>query len=213
MPNPFGTNFFGPGTVKVALTDDAGNAILAKGTAANAPTGAGYAVGCEYIATDTGAHYFNLGTTSAASFVLSASPILGSIVSLSLTAADMIATTAGSLSHANGLICVPAAPTGYVNVFNRAVVSYTFLTAAFTGGGNTTFNIGGGGAAITGLIGTASLWQAAASIVETFVPLSTVALPTTKETSINLVTASAITNPGTAAGSTKVYVWYTQVAI
>lgn len=125
----------------------------------------------------------------------------------------MIATTAGSLSHANGLIVVPAAPTGYVNILHRAIVSYTFATAAFTGGGNTTFNIGGGGSAITGLIATTTLWQNGASIIQEFVPLSTVAFPVTKETSINLVTASAITNPGTAAGTAKIYVWYSQVAI
>lgn len=134
-------------------------------------------------------------------------------IEVDLAPADIIATTAGSLSHANGLIVVPAAPTGYVNVFARAIVSYTFGTAAYTGGGNTTFAIGAGGASITGLIATTTLWQNASSIIQMFVPLSTVAFPITKETSINLKTASAITNPGTAAGTAKVYCWYSQVAI
>jgi len=208
------TNFFPTdGTIRIALTNEFGLALLAEGTAANLPTGAGYALGCEYIATDTGVHYFNTGTTAAAAFTFSSTNQTMQVIQVNQTAAQMIATTAGSLSHANGLIVVPAAPTGFVNVFHRGIVSYTFATAAFTGGGNTTFNIGGGGAALTGLIATTTLWQNASSIIQHFVPLSTVAFPITKETSINLVTASAITNPGTAAGSAKVYVWYSQVAI
>ena len=100
-----------------------------------------------------------------------------------------------------------------MNILDRLVVSYTFATAAFTGGGNTTVNIGGGGAALTGLIATTTLWQSASNVIYEFKPLSTVATPMTTAQSINLVTASAITNPGTAAGSAKVYCWYKQVAI
>lgn len=67
-----GSNFFAAknSTVDVALTDASDNAVLAKGTAANLPSAvAGYAIGCEYIATDTGATYRNFGTTSSCSFV------------------------------------------------------------------------------------------------------------------------------------------------
>ena len=69
-----GTGLFSPTTsapVKIALTDDAGNALLVKSTAANIPSAvAGYAVGCLLIATDTGALYSNTGTATSASFVL-----------------------------------------------------------------------------------------------------------------------------------------------
>jgi hypothetical protein len=117
------------------------------------------------------------------------------------------------MSATNGLTIVAAAPTGYVNVWHRTIVSYTFATAAYTGGGNTTVNIGAGGAAMSGLIATTTLWQNASSIIQEFVPLSTVAFPITTATAISLKTASAITNPGTAAGTAKVYTWYSQVAI
>lgn len=177
-------------------------------------TASTYAIGCEVNNTADGKKYFNTGTVAVPVWTSSAANAdVVQLVTVSLTAADLIDTASGKLSHANGLIVVPAAPTGYVNVFQKAIVSYTYATAAFTGGGNTTFNIGAGGAALTGLIATTTLWQNGSSIIQQFVPLSTVAFPITTATSINLKTASAITNPGTAAGSAKVYVWYTQVAI
>jgi len=177
-----------------------------------------FAPGCMILDLSTGIRYYNSGTTAAPVWSQSGSSALADaqmmkLIQVDVTAAQMIATTAGSLSHANGLIVVPAAAAGYVNILHRLVVSYTFSIAAFTGGGNTTVNIGSGGAALTGLIGTASLWQSAANVIYWFAPLAVVAAPITTATSINLVTASAITNPGTAAGSSKVYCWYSTVAI
>lgn len=52
------------------LTNDSGHVILARGTVANIPSAvADYAVGCLYLATDTGVLYSNTGTTASASFV------------------------------------------------------------------------------------------------------------------------------------------------
>jgi len=68
---PAGTGLFSPTnstTVLTALTDNSNNAILIECTAALMPTGAGYAVGCLAIATDTGVLYTNIGTTTNASF-------------------------------------------------------------------------------------------------------------------------------------------------
>lgn len=84
-----GTNFFtaANATVEVALTDSSNDALLAKGTAANLPSAvAGYAKGCEYIATDTGAHYYNTGTATSASFVVG-----GTVTAGSITLADLAA--------------------------------------------------------------------------------------------------------------------------
>jgi hypothetical protein len=177
-----------------------------------------FAPGCKIIDLSTGVTYTNTGTTAVPVWGYEVSsfnndPQSVKLVVTPITAAGMIDTAAGALSHANGLTIVPAAPTGYVNVFHRAIVSYTFATAAYTGGGNTTINIGGGGAALSGLIATTTLWQNASSIIQMFVPLSTVAFPITKETALSLKTASAITNPGTAAGTARVYCWYSTVAI
>lgn len=200
----------------ILVNEETSDGLIIAGTIASAPipTTAGlFQVSAVMTDLSTGKKYVNTGTTAVPVWTESFGLQNARLVSVALTAADLIDTAAGKLSHANGLIVVPAAPTGFVNVLHRAIVSYTFATAAFTGGGNTTMNIGGGGAAITGLIATTTLWQNASSIIQEFVPLSTVAFPITKETSINLKTASAITNPGTAAGSAIVYVWYSQVAI
>lgn len=186
---------------------------------ANIPTTAStFAYGCQIVDKSTGILYNNIGTLAVPVWAreggsAATDPKLLQFIEVDLAPADIINAAAGKLSNANGLIVVPAAPTGFVNVFHRMIVSYTFLTAAYTGGGNTTVNIGGGGAALSGLIATTSLWQSASSVIYEFKPLSTVATPMTAAQSINLVTASAITNPGTAAGTAKVYAWYSQVAI
>lgn len=208
------------GPLFLIATRDVQTGLILEGyyVSATIPTTASkFAIGCTVVNKNTGIKYTNTGTIAVPVWTRSGAtatvdPQMVQFVEVDITAAQIIATTAGSLSHASGLTVVPAAPTGYVNVFHRGIVSYTFGTAAFTGGGNNTFNIAGG-AAITGLIATTTLWQNASSIIQMFVPLSTVAFPITKETAINLVTASAVTNPGTAAGSAKVMVWYSQVAI
>jgi len=170
-----------------------------------------FSLGCRLLDLVTGVEYINIGTVAIPVWNSSDSTLR--LATVALTAADIVATTAGTLSHAEGLIVVPAAATGFVNQLVSMMVSFNYLTDAFAGGGNTTVNIGGGGAAISGLIATTSLFTKGSSTIINFVPLSTVGYPITKETSINLVTASAITQPGTAAGTAKVYCWYRTVAI
>lgn len=207
-----------PATTIVSFVDNQAN-LLVEGTIDNIGSGipttaSTFAIGARIVDLSTGYSYVNTGTVAVPVWTPgTGNPQAQQLAVVNLAAADLIDTAAGKLSHANGLIVVPAAPTGYVNILHRAIVSYTFGVAAYTGGGNTTFNIGAGGAALTGLIATTTLWQNASSIIQEFVPLSTVAFPITKETSINLKTASAITNPGTATGTAKVYCWYSQVAI
>lgn len=76
-----GTNFFpDDGTIKVGLTDSDGNAILIECTVANIPSGvAGYAVGCELVATDSGAHYYNTGSATSCTFAVGGTVTAGSI--------------------------------------------------------------------------------------------------------------------------------------
>ena len=64
------TNFWTPidSNVSAGIGDELGNANIVKCTAATLPTGAGFAVGCLGLATDTGLLYYNTGTTSVASF-------------------------------------------------------------------------------------------------------------------------------------------------
>lgn len=182
-------------------------------------TASTFAAGAEIVDKSTGFLYQNTGTAAVPVWTrqggaATMDPQGLQFSQVNITAAAMIDTTAAiGMSSTNGLTLVAAPATGFVLVWHRTIVSYTFATAAYTGGGNTTVNIGGGGAALSGLIATTTLWQNASSIIQEFVPLSTVAFPVTKETAISLKTASAITNPGTAAGTAKVYTWYSVVAI
>lgn len=169
--------------------------------------------GCVVTDRSTGLEWTNTGTSTTPSWVLSNDPQEINLSLVALTPASIIDTTANiGLSSTDGVILIPAPAAGFVNVWHRTIVSYTFGTAAYAGGGNTTVNIAGG-AALSGLIATTTLWQNASSIIQEFVPLSTVAFPITAATAIKLKTASAVTNPGTAAGTAKVYSWYSTVAI
>ena len=129
-----------------------------------------------------------------------------------ISAADIIGTSAGQLGHANGYVLVPAPSTSgqfdKVVEFVSAILSLDFSVAAFTGGGNTTINIGDGGAALSGLVSNANFIQATADKVIQFVPLAATFLTLSSDKGINLVTASAPTDPGTAASVIKYRVVY-----
>ncbi len=90
-------------------------------------------------------------------------------------------------------------------------MSLHFLTAAYTGTGNTTINISGGGAALTGAVTGANLVNGAASKIVQFVPLSTAGINYTDNNGLALVAASAPTQPGTAAGTLSYQVVYRQI--
>jgi hypothetical protein len=85
---PSGTGLFSPtdrGLVKVAMTDNSNNATLVECLVTNIPSQvAGYAVGCDLLATDTGAHYYNTGTALLASFVAVGTITAGSVLLASL---------------------------------------------------------------------------------------------------------------------------------
>lgn len=211
-----------PGTNIISILENDFNHLVegrVESIGSGLPTTAGtYAFGARIVETSTGVSYINTGTATLPVWNrLGSSAVVDpqnmQLAINTLAPADIIATAAGTLGHANGLIMAPAAPAGFVNVWHRTIVSYTFGVAAYTGGGNTTVAIGAGGATLSGLIATTTLWQNASSIIQEFVPLSTVAFPITTATSINLKTASAVTNPGTATGTAKVYTWYSVVAI
>ena len=73
FPKMPGTNLFAPelvnGGVKVALTDENGDAFLVKCATGSIPSGAaGYAVGCILVDTTTGTPYKNTGTTASCTF-------------------------------------------------------------------------------------------------------------------------------------------------
>jgi hypothetical protein len=179
-------------------------------------TASTYSAGCMIMDSSTGIIWINTGTVAAPVWnrmgsAAATDPKLQQYAEVDISSANITDTGAGHLGHANGVILVPAAPTGYINVLDSAVLSYTFGVAQYTGGGNITVNIGGGGAALTGLVSFANSIGNAASKILQFVPLATAAIAHASAESINLVSVSAPTQPGTAVGTVKVHVWWTQV--
>lgn len=183
------------------------------GTGAPASTaGAGFAgVGSTYIDLATGNNYRNIGTIVTPVWVqVGGTSAVIQQLSGSISPANIIGTGAGQFGHANGVILAPALGTHVTIELVSVVVNFVRLTAAYTGGGNITVNQGGGGAALTGLVSAANSLGNAASKSYTFVPLSTVAIPNVENGPINLVAASAFTNPGTAAGTVNWIINYRQ---
>lgn len=127
---------------------------------------------------------------------------------VSITSANLTGTSAGQLGHANGVVLVAAPGAGLLVQLISVVMSYTFATAAYTGGGNVTVNIGAGGAALTGLVSAANSLAAGSDKIVQFVPLSTAGVALTSNAGLALVAASAFTQPGTAAGTVKCFVNY-----
>jgi hypothetical protein len=126
---------------------------------------------------------------------------------VTIPAASITGVTAGLLGNAAGVPLVADPPAGSLVQLLSAVMSYTFATAAYTGGGNVTIN-SDGGSALTGLVSMANSLGAAASNITQFVPLAAAGTTLLSAKGLNLVAASAPTQPGTAAGTIKVYVQY-----
>lgn len=128
---------------------------------------------------------------------------------VTLTATEIVGTSAGDLGHASGAVLVAGVSSAYAMEFVSAVAIYDFATAAYTGGGNdTTINIGGGGAVLTGVVTSANLLGAAGDKIVVFNQLSTAALPLSVGTGLSMNSVTAWTQPGTAAGVLRVQVSY-----
>jgi hypothetical protein len=129
-----------------------------------------------------------------------------------IASADITGTAAGQLGHANGVIMVPAPGTHVINQLVSCVLINAFSTAAYTAGGNVTVNIGGGGAALTGLVANTAFIQLAANGIVELVPLAATKNVYTENNPLNLVSSVAPTQPGTAAGVFRYIVTYRQIA-
>lgn len=126
-----------------------------------------------------------------------------------ISAAEIVGTAAGDLGHANGVTLVEAPGAGYALCFIQAIAIYDHATADYTGGGNdTSIRLGGGGAAITGIVTAANLLGASADAIVRFDPLAAAALPVTANVAIAMVSTTAWTQPGTAAGVLRVQTSY-----
>lgn len=129
------------------------------------------------------------------------------VTEVSISAANVIATTAGALGHADGVVLVPDVGAGYFVELISATLKTTFGVAAYTDGGNLTINVNGA-AAVTGLVSAANSFGNAASKNIVFKPLAVAGLVTAVDKGFNLESSAAFTDPGTAVGTAKVKIIY-----
>jgi hypothetical protein len=94
-------------TVTILETD--GNEMItrATGAAANRPSGAGYAVGCQYIASDTGAIYLNTGNTTSTTWTVLAGAA-GSVTSADYATSSVLSAKIKDSAVTSGKIAAGA---------------------------------------------------------------------------------------------------------
>lgn len=186
-----GTNFFTSkdANVMVALTDENDNILLAKGTLANAPTGAGYAVGCQYICTDTGARLTNAGTATVASFASS-----GATAVVSLTSAQILALNATPVS----LVAAPG--TGKAIIVRGITLKMVTTATAYANGGALEFRYtNASGAKVSADIAAAVVTAGAGTSYTSVAGVTTSLTPVVNSAIvIDNATAPFITGTGTA---------------
>jgi hypothetical protein len=153
-----------------------------------------------------------VGTTKIADDAITSAKLANSIIqqaSGTIVAADIIATGAGKLGHAEGYPLVAAPGSGYVLEFLSALLIYDYDTAGYTDGGNVTVNLSGGGAAQSDPVAAADFCGAAADkMVVVRPPTAAAGVATVDNAGLNLVAAAAFTDPGTAAGIIRYVVTY-----
>lgn len=119
---------------------------------------------------------------------------------ITLTATEIVGTSAGDLGHASGAICIPGVSSAFALEFVSAILIYDFDTAAYTDGGNDlVVCISGGGATLSGATSAANLIGAAGDKIVSVYPLTAAGNPLSVGTGFNLK-STAWTQPGTAAG-------------
>lgn len=202
------------GTVNHYLTNDAGDWILVRCTAANIPSAAsGYAVGCLLSATDTGNLYTNTGSTTSSTFTLLDSAAASLV--LPTAATDSTTTTTSSLALTQNAV---TSGTGLVQTLNGLTTgkghSITHTTSVISAGG-TLLNLSSTGIDTTTTSGALLNLSSTASTAATQVLLTASALTTgiavsivsasltsgsaLKFTLAGLTTGSAIDTTGIAA--------------
>lgn len=208
--------------------------LVGSGAPTNGTSGTGVAIvagkGSTYIDIATGYSYRNTGTaaspvweTSSVNGITGDTTFSAGVATLdnrlvqrasgSISAANIIATGAGALGHANGVILLAAPGAGVAWELVSFGLYYTFGVAAYTAGGNLTVNWGAGGAALTGIVSAANSLGAASSKALLFNRLSTVSIPIVSNAPLNLVAATAFTNPGTATGTVAWELWYRKLTV
>ena len=125
---------------------------------------------------------------------------------VTLTAAKIVGTDVGCIGHSAGAVLVAAPGEGKVLEFVSAVLSYNFDTAAYTGGGDDNV-IRQGTTAVSAAIAGADLLEDTEDDIAYVNALSAADIKLTANSTLNLH-GTALTQPGTAAGTLDVFITY-----
>lgn len=126
-------------------------------------------------------------------------------VEVTLTATEIVGTSAGDLGHAGGAVLV-AAEADVIHEFISAVLIYDFDTAAYTDGGDDLV-VRQGTTAVSAAIAGADLIGDSADDIAFVSALSAADIKLTANSTLNLK-STAWTQPGTAAGVLRVRLAY-----
>lgn len=216
------------GAAKIGMLVLGNGTILLDGSAAptdgTTGTGAGVAgIGSLYFRTTNGAIYTNSNTLASPTWTLigdtipsdsvTAAMLMDDVVTpakldasvlqyaeVTISAADLIATTAGKFGHADGYPLVAGAGAGTAIEFISATLIYDQGVKAYTGGGDTTVNWASGGAVLSNKIEKTEFCAHngdTVNLVQALVPAIGISLPV--NTGINLVTTVAFADGGVGA--------------
>ena len=125
---------------------------------------------------------------------------------VTLTAEEIVGTDEGCIGHTAGAVLVAAPGEGRCLEFVSAVLSYKFNTAAYTGGGDDLV-IRQGTTTVTAPIAKADLLLDTEDDIAYVNALSAADIKLTANSTLNLH-GTALTQPGTAAGTLDVFITY-----
>lgn len=125
---------------------------------------------------------------------------------VTLTADEIVGTDAGCVGHSAGAVLVAAPGATKCLEFVSAVLSYNYDTAAYTGGGDDNV-IRQGTTAVSAAIAGADLLEDTADDIAYVNALSAADVKLTANSTLNLK-GTALTQPGTAAGTLDVFITY-----
>lgn len=172
-----------------------------------------FAIGCILTDSVTGTVYRNIGTVASPSWEDSKADTNAELgesalqfATVEISADEIVGTDVGDLGHANGVELVAAPGAGKVLEFVSAVLSYSFDTAAYTGGGDDLV-VRQGTTSVSAAIAAADLLGDTADDIAYVNALSAADIKLTANSNLNLK-STAWTDPGTAAGTLKVFITY-----
>ncbi len=149
------------------------------------------------------------GVTSANGGVSSTPTVLEITTITTLTAEEIVGTSAGDVGHADGAILVAAPGTGFALEFVSGFLIYDHATAAYTGGADDAViqvGVTGTQVTVTGAITGANLLEASGDKMLRLGSIATELVHA--DNGVISLTGTALTQPGTAAGVLRAHITY-----